>query len=216
MVMSGPRATYRRSRDPATVDQVMPVVVLNGGSSSGKTSIARCLQRLLEPTWMVLGVDDLIRAMPGGDEVEYLIRARQHDDGPVGAQGSIEFGPDGSVSVGDDFRRAEASWYAGLAAIGRCGTGLILDEVFMGGGSSQERLASALAGLPVVWIGVRCDPEVAAARERGRSDRIAGMARLQATRVHEGVAYDLVVDTTAASSAVCASAIASYLSAAGR
>ncbi len=131
----------------------------------------------------------------------------------MGDQESIEFGADGSVNVGDDFRRAEASWYAGLEAIGRRGTGLIIDEVFTGGGSSQERLALALAGLPVVWIGVRCDPEVATARERGRSDRVGGMARLQAARVHEGVVYDLVIDTTAASATDCAKAIASHLSA---
>jgi chloramphenicol 3-O phosphotransferase len=131
---------------------------------------------------MTLGVDDLVWALPGGDEVDDLIQAQQDGDEPVGTEGSIEFGPDGSVTVGDDFRRAEASWYAGVAAIGRCGTGLILDEVFMGGRSSQERLASALAGLPVVWVGVRCDPEVAVAREHGRPDRVGGMARLQATR----------------------------------
>jgi chloramphenicol 3-O-phosphotransferase len=90
---------------PAIVERVKPVIVLNGGSSSGKTSIARCLQRLLGPTWMTLDVDDLIRALPGGD----------------------------------------------------------------------------------------------------------GMARLQAARVHEGVVYDLVVDTTAASAADCARTIASHL-----
>ncbi|WP_338090795.1 chloramphenicol phosphotransferase CPT family protein [Planosporangium thailandense] len=190
-----------------------PVVVLNGGSSSGKTSIARSLQRLLGPTWMTLGVDDLVRALPGGDEVDDLIRAQQDRDGPEGAQGSIEFGPDGSVTVSEDFRRAEAAWYAGLAVIGRCGTGLILDEVFLGGGSSQKRLAAALSGLPVVWVGVHCTPEVAAARERGRPDRVVGMARLQAERVHEGVIYDLVVETTATSAADCASAIASHLTA---
>jgi len=189
------------------------VIVLNGGSSSGKSSIARSLQRLLGPTWLTLGVDDLVRALPGGGEIDDLIRARRGSGEPVGAAGTIEIGPDGSVTVGDDFRQAESSWYAGAAAIGRCGTGLILDEVFMGGRSSQERLASALAGLPVVWVGVRCDPEVAAARERGRPDRVGGMARLQATRVHEGVAYDLVVDTSAASAADCAGTIASYLSA---
>lgn len=197
------------------VGRVNPVIVLNGGSSSGKTSIARCLQRLLGPTWMTLGVDDLVRALPGGDEVDDLIRAHQDGDEPVSTDGSIEFGPDGSVTVGDDFRRAEASWYAGIAAIGRGGTGLILDEVFMGGRSSQERLASALAGLPVVWVGVRCAPDVAAARERGRPDRIGGMARLQAARVHEGVGYDLVVDTAAASAADCARTIASHLSTLG-
>jgi chloramphenicol 3-O phosphotransferase len=190
---------------------VNPVIVLNGGSSSGKTSIARSLQRLLGTTWMTLGVDDLIRALPGGEEVDDLIRAQQGSGKPMQAEGPLAFGPDGSVIVGDDFRRAEASWYAGVAAIGRCGTGLILDEVFMGGRSSQERLASALDGLPVVWIGVRCDPEVAEARERSRPDRVGGMARLQATRVHEGVMYDLTLDTATASAAECARTVAAHL-----
>jgi hypothetical protein len=115
-----------------SVERMAPVIVLNGGSSSGKTSIARCLQRLLGSTWMTLGVDDLVRALPGSNEVDDLIEA---DDagGTVGTQGNIVFGPDGSVTVGDDFRRAEASWYAGLATIARCGTGLIIDEVFLGG-----------------------------------------------------------------------------------
>jgi chloramphenicol 3-O phosphotransferase len=192
---------------------VVPVVVLNGGSSSGKTSIARCLQQLLGPTWMTLGVDDLVRALPGGDEVGDLVRARPDCGGPASAAGPIEFGPDGSVTVGEDFRRAEASWYAGLAAIGRCGTGLILDEVFLGGAWSQERLAADMAGLAVVWVGVRCDPQVAAARERSRPDRVDGMARRQAVQVHEGVVYDLVVDTAAASAADCARIIAAHLAA---
>jgi chloramphenicol 3-O phosphotransferase len=116
------------------VKRVAPVIVLNGGSSSGKTAIA-CLQRLLGPTWMTLGVDD-------------LVRAQQDGHGPVGAQGSIEFDPDGSVTVGDDFRRAEASWYAGLAAIGRCRTGLILDEVgLVHAMRADSKLAASLRSL---------------------------------------------------------------------
>lgn len=197
---------------PSTVRQVTaPVVVLNGGSSSGKTSIARCLQKLLGPTWMLLGVDDLIRALPRGDEIDELIGSQHGLGTPVGTQGSIQFGTDGSVSVGEDFRRAEASWYAGLAAIGRCATGLIVDEVFMGGRSSQERLATALSDLPVLWVGVRCEPDIATARERGRPDRVAGMARLQAERVHQGVVYDMVVDTTSTSASDCARAVVSRL-----
>ncbi len=163
---------------------------------------------------MTLGVDDLIRAMPGGEKVEDLVAVPQDGDQPA-TTGAIEFGRDGSVMVNDDFRRAEAAWNAGLAAIGRCGTGLIIDEVFLGGNSSQERLATALSGLPVIWVGVRCDAEVAEARERDRTDRAAGMARLQAEVVHKGVIYDMVVDTTACDAAACAQAIASYLSALG-
>jgi len=194
-----------------TVERVNPVIVLNGGSSSGKTSIARSLQRLLGATWMTLGVDDLIRALPGGEQLDDLIRAQQDGGEVAGTEEPVGFGPDGSVVVGDDFRRAEASWYAGIAAIGRCGTGLIIDEVFLGGRSSQERLASALGDIPVVWIGVRCAPEVAEVRERRRPDRVGGMARLQAARVHEGVVYDLIVDTTATSAAECARTVAAHL-----
>jgi chloramphenicol 3-O phosphotransferase len=187
------------------------VVVLNGGSSSGKSTVGRCLQKLLGPTWMMLGVDDLIRALPGGDEVDGLIEAQRDDGEPVGTPGLIQFGADGSVTAGEDFRRAEAAWYAALAAIGRCKTGLIVDEIFMGGRSSQERLATALSPLTVLWVGVRCDPEIAAARERGREGRVVGMARLQAERVHDGVVYDLVVDTTSTSAINCAKVIASQL-----
>jgi chloramphenicol 3-O-phosphotransferase len=77
----------------STVERVNPVIVLNGGSSSGKTSIARSLQRLLGTTWMTLGVDDLIRALPGGEELEALVRAQRDGGAPVGTEGSVEFGP---------------------------------------------------------------------------------------------------------------------------
>jgi chloramphenicol 3-O phosphotransferase len=40
------------------------VIVLNGGSSSGKTGIARCLQAVLPQPWIRLGVDDLVDALP--------------------------------------------------------------------------------------------------------------------------------------------------------
>jgi chloramphenicol 3-O phosphotransferase len=38
------------------------VIVLNGGSSSGKSSIARRRQDLLDQPWITLGVDDLLDA----------------------------------------------------------------------------------------------------------------------------------------------------------
>jgi chloramphenicol 3-O phosphotransferase len=48
----------------------------------------------------------------------------------------------------------------------------------------------------VLWVAVRCDSAVAAGRELARGDRVRGMAMSQAEVVHQGVAYDLEVDTT--------------------
>jgi len=165
------------------------VIVLNGGSSSGKSGIARCLQAVLPEPWLALGVDTFIALMP-----------------PSNA--GIEFGPDGEVIVGPEFGRLESAWLQGIAAMVRAGARVILDEVFLGGAASQERLAKALDGLPVLWVGVRCDATVAAGREVARGDRVVGMARSQADVVHQGVHYDLEVDTTHTESMECARAIA--------
>jgi chloramphenicol 3-O phosphotransferase len=157
------------------------VIVLNGASSTGKTTLGRCLQRQLEPGWLLLGLDDLLRALlPSGD-----------DPAIFAVNG------DGTVEMGEAFRRAQDAWYSGLAAIARQGVGLILDELFLDGGASQRRLNEALGGLAVTWVGVVCDLDVALERERTRGDRVAGLHLRQRERVHQDVRYDHVVDTTA-------------------
>jgi len=165
------------------------VIVLNGGSSSGKTGIARCLQVVLPQPWIRLGVDDLVDALP-----------------PSG--GGIDFGAHGEVIVGEAFRAIEAAWMTGVAAMARAGARIILDDVFLGGAASQERTRTHLEGLAVLWVGVRCDAEIAAGREVARGDRAPGMAALQAEAVHAGVTYDLEVDTSATEALACARAIA--------
>lgn len=132
---------------------VTQVIVLNGGSSSGKSGIVRCLQAVLPDPWLAFGVDDLIQAMP--------LAMRASDAG-------IEFAPDGEVVVGPEFRTLEAAWIKGIAAMTRAGARVIVDEVFLGGVASQQRWQRALAGLQVLWVGVRCDGAVAAGREVAR------------------------------------------------
>jgi len=117
------------------------VIVLNGGSSSGKTTIARCLQDAAPQPWNRLSVDDLVDALPPA---------------LVGPAAGIGFGSRGEVSVGDAFDAAQGAWIAGLAAMARAGARVIYDDVFLGGGESQARLRAGLSGLDVLWVGVRC------------------------------------------------------------
>jgi chloramphenicol 3-O phosphotransferase len=157
------------------------VLVLNGGSSSGKNALAAELQRVLPEPWLSLSVDTFCDALP----------ARMTDDAA-----GISIGMDGSVGVGEEFSRLEHCWAHGVAAMARAGARVIVDDVFLGGPSSQQRWRTALDGLGVLWVGVHCAPDEAARRERARGDRRAGMAEQQALAVHRGIVYDLEVDTT--------------------
>ena len=176
------------------------VIVLNGGSSSGKSGIARCLQAILPDPWLVIGVDTLIRAMP--------VSSRRSVAG-------IDFVSNGAVIVGAQFRALEAAWIEGVAAMARAGARIIVDEVFLGGAASQQRWQQALGPLPVLWVGVRCESAVAAGREFARGDRVIGQAASQANLVHQGVVYDLQVDTTRTEALACARAVAARAQAAG-
>lgn len=173
------------------------VIILNGGSSSGKSGIARCLQSVLLPRpWLAFSVDTLVEAMPA--ELS-------------GSGEGIDFGPDGSVSTGEAFRLFDVAWAAGIAAMARAGARVVVDDVFLGGPASQQRWRTALTGLDVLWVGVRCDPRIAAARESARGDRPPGMARAQSALVHRGIHYDLEVDTSHTPSLPCARTIAAQV-----
>jgi chloramphenicol 3-O phosphotransferase len=171
------------------------VILLNGGSSSGKSGIARCLQAVLPDPWLAVGDDMLIQAMPATMQT---------------SEAGIEFTADGQVNVGPGFRRLEAAWMDGVAAMARTGARVIVDAIFLGGAVSQQRWQKALAGLDVLWVAVKCDSVVAAGRELARGDRVRGMAVSQAEVVHLGVVYDVEVDTAHTESLACARIIAAH------
>jgi chloramphenicol 3-O phosphotransferase len=172
------------------------MIILNGGSSSGKTGITRCLQAILPDPWLVLGTDLLIEVMPAS--------MQESDAG-------IEFAPDGGISVGPQFRALETAWMTGIVAMATAGARVIVDEVFLSGAASQQRWIDLLGDIEVLWVGVRCDAAVAAGRELSRGDRVKGMAESQAEIVHRGMRYDLEVDTTHTEALECARQIAARL-----
>ncbi len=120
----------------------------------------------------------------------------------------IAFHSGGTVTPGAQFRELEAAWMVGMAAMARAGARIIIEDVFLSGPAAQQRWRAALRDLNCLWVGVRCEAEVAEAREAARGDRIVGMARSQALIIHEGVAYDMVGDTTDQDAGTCAREIA--------
>lgn len=164
------------------------IIILNGGSSSGKTTLAKCLQNSLAETWLRFSIDNLIESMP---------------DAMLKKDSGIKMDEDGSVNPGKEFRELESAWMHGIGEMARRGAMIIIDDVFLSGVKGSHRWETALKGMQVLWVGVFCDPAVAAAREKARGDRIEGMAVSQATIVHSGMNYDVTVDTSKSSAEEC-------------
>jgi len=83
------RISFHAEADRVRDEVETQVIVLNGSSSSGKTTIARCLKAILPTPWISLSIDDLLRALPPS--------LMDSDTG-------IAFGEHGEITIGEGFR----------------------------------------------------------------------------------------------------------------
>lgn len=172
------------------------MIIVNGGSSSGKTSIVRQMQDMLAEPWLAMSIDDFVDSLPSA--------LQQSPDG-------FDVTIHGAVQIGEVFTRLETAWMVGIAATARAGAPVIVDDVFLGAATSQARWRTALGGLALAWVGVHCDAAIARQRKASRPNRDAGMAALQARQVHQDVVYDVEVDTGHTSAQECARNIVTSL-----
>jgi chloramphenicol 3-O phosphotransferase len=170
------------------------VVVLNGASSAGKTTIAtgfRDQRAAVGDFWLLTGIDDFLTKLPS----EW--KSAGPDHGTFAADGiRFERTSEGvRVRVGRVGRQLLRAYQAGVAAAARVGVKVIVDEVVIDK-TSWDDWTGVLAGLEVVWVGIRCSAEVAEERNRVRGDRFAGLARAQTVTAHQHARYDFEIDTT--------------------
>ena len=162
----------------------MTIVFLNGCTSAGKSSIARSLQDQLEDPYLLTGLDDALRMMP--------LRYHNHPEG-------FFFDRDQNDLV--RFNLGDVGWATliahqkSAAAMARSGVNLILDQVVLTA-EIRGNWTASLSGLDVLTVGVHCDVAELERREINRADRLIGQALGQLDLVHEGMRYDIEVDTT--------------------
>jgi len=162
------------------------VVVLNGPSSAGKSSLARELQATLPRAYLHVQLD-AFRAME-----------------PLGYFSQVP--PElRDLRVAALCRAMNAT----TAEYARHGQNVLLDHVLPA--EAWKYLAEDLAGFIVLLVGVRCSLEVLEARERSRGDRPRGLASSQVRQIHADRAYDFEVDTSHRSPADCAAQVRGWL-----
>jgi chloramphenicol 3-O phosphotransferase len=181
------------------------IIILNGAPRSGKSSIARAIQENFDGPWMNLGVDSYERITPPRYRPGIGLR-------PGGER------PDLEVFV----PRFYAALYESIAAHSRLGLNVVTDvghhDAYSKPLNCLIDCARRLAGLPVLFVGVRCPIEIImerrAASEEGRgyvidspADPVPSPVRLWQDEVHRPGVYDLEIDTSLLSPMQCADAI---------
>ena len=179
-----------------------PIVVLNGASSSGKTSIARALQDLWPRPLVLTGIDTFILAWPES------FAALPGDDGsPAAPSTGIRIvpglgpAPSWIPEFGVDFHAMMRLVHESWALMSHGGVDQVIDHVLI-----NETLRTQARDILVgaFWVGVSCDVDELVRREAARGDRHVGFASGTSVVVHQEMVYDLVIDSTETPSEVLA------------
>jgi chloramphenicol 3-O phosphotransferase len=184
------------------------IVILNGAPRSGKSSIARAMQEGLSGTWMNFGVDVVMTATP-----------KQKLPG-------IGLRPGGELPDLEPFvREGYAALFASIAAHARQGLDVVSDLGLHDNYSRPlgilDSAVAALAGLPVLFVGVTCSLDTIMARRNADSrggyyaagETVPEPVRRWQEAVHVPGIYDLTVDTEATTPEAAAETIGAMLAA---
>lgn len=142
------------------------IILLNGVSSSGKTTLSNELVKLM-PSYFHMSIDDFdvfIEKMEDRNN-NHLI--------PV---------------------ETEYFFHRTIAMFSDKGINLVVDHV-LHDKYTREDCLEVLANYPVLFVGVHCDLDELERREMARGDRSIGQARKQLEYVHKNDLYDVEINT---------------------
>jgi chloramphenicol 3-O phosphotransferase len=162
-------------------------IVLNGTSSSGKSTIARVIQRQAGFPVVHVALDAFTDMFDWTSIKDAEVGAECHRAGVANLHAFLGIAAADKYLIVVDHVFEQRAWY--------------------------EASRHALKDRRIVLVGVRCPLAVAESREAVRGNRRIGLAKHQFERVHEGMSYDLEVDTSLQTPAQCAQSILRLVSA---
>lgn len=147
------------------------VILLNGASSSGKSSIARAVQATIDLPFWHISIDHL-------------------RDAGVLPLDRIRGGEFDWTSLREAFFEG---FHRSLPAYVEAGNNLIVEHI-VETPAWMRRLLVLLEGFDLFLVGVHCDLAELERRERARGDRPVGDARRDFETIHQHMLYDLELD----------------------
>lgn len=163
------------------------VILLNGTTSSGKSSIATALLDRLDRPYFHMPVD--------------AINAMRADNW------AARLGEAGFAAV---LERTVLGYHRAVAGMALAGNDIVMDHVLREPHWFADCL-EVFAGVEVVFVGIHCDLDELRRRELARGDREPGRAEYHFSRVHVHGDYDIECDSGRDSATECADHIVDRL-----
>ncbi|MBY9000139.1 MAG: AAA family ATPase [Candidatus Heimdallarchaeota archaeon] len=174
------------------------IIMLNGASSSGKSTIANSLQEIMDEPYLTIGLDKFFQlyndAFP-----------KRFNPPPIPRDISLDEG----YTLRDNCsirNRSSSTFHHFLAAFSLAGNNVIADTV-IDTEIVLKQCINILGEFPIVFVGVHCSLEELERREQERGNRKQGLAKRHYDRVHARTIYDIEVDTSNSSPKECAQKI---------
>ncbi len=168
------------------------VIILNGPSAVGKSSIMRAFQaKRIEP-WLGIGIDNFfVGVLP---PKFYLEDKPEHHVVMRGVATEDDQGKLFTLFIGVEGQKVIRGMHGAIAAYAQAGNNVIVDYI-MYDSAWRADLMNALSGVKVFTVGVTASLPVIEAREKSRATSPQGHARSVYATVHQGWDYDFMINT---------------------
>lgn len=185
------------------------VIILNGTSASGKTSIAKAFQAKRAEPWLNIGIDNFfVGVLPSKF---YLEDKPEHHSVFWGVASEDEQGKLFKLSFGDEGRKIIKGMHRAIAEYAKQGNNIIVDYITYEP-EWREDFLKVLSGINIITIGVTAALPIIEQREKMRGTSPEGHARSVYYTVHNGWDYDLEINTDEITPSQAAERIDNYLS----
>jgi len=184
------------------------IIILNGCSSAGKTSIIKEMQNLYDTPLLHMGLDRFWAMVPAQYK-EYGIKA---DEGYSFSKAyDSNHNPIIHIQGGPLVTQIDHTMPQVVHTLADCGHDVAVDEIFIND-KILYNYAKALESHTVYFVGILCSLEELERREKQRGNRSLGLARGLIDLVHTSKKYyDLTIDTTNLDVATCAQKIIHFI-----
>ena len=152
------------------------IIILNGVSSSGKTTLAKAMQEAFDEPYIRLSIDDFINMMP-----EKLIK----DD------------------LGNTVYKSQTILLQTIKMLSDVGTNVIVDNILLTYFQTLKQYVLHLHDYPILLVKVDCPNHELRRREAERGDRAIGQGERQIDDLEPQDLYDITVNTFINTTAEC-------------